>query len=152
MQNIILSQSHDNFRQLVLFVAFTAVFTLIFAHVAASMIKYYFVEDHFWFIEDILKEVVVPIIAAIISAGLCCWSIYSIAAQMVESDKVCRSTGKIAYYQLKKDGSLIVAEKKSDAPDWLADSVETKIISENKSTYQIQFKDQFARIEKKNVE
>lgn len=152
MQNIILSQSHDNFRQLVLCVALTAVLALLFAYVATSMIKYYFIEDHFYFIEDILKEVVAPIIAAIVSAGLCCWSIYSIAAQMVESDKVCRSTGKIAYYQLKKDGSLIAAEKKSDAPDWLADSVETKIISENKSTYQVQFKDRFARIEKKNVE
>ena len=152
MQNLILSQSHDNFRQLVLCVALTAVLTLLSACVATSMIKYYFIEDHFYFIEDILKEVVAPIIAAIVSAGLCCWSIYSIAAQMVESDKVCRSTGKIEYYQLKKDGSLIVAEKKSDAPDWLADNVETKIISENKSTYQVQFKDRFARIEKKNVE
>lgn len=152
MQNIILSQSHDNFRQLVLCVALTAVLTLLFVHVATSMIKYYFIEDHFYFIEDILKEVVAPIIAAIVSAGLCCWSIYSIAAQMVESDKVCQSTGKIAYYQLKKDGSLIVAEKKSDAPDWLVDEVDTKIVSENKTSYQVQFKDEFSRIQKKNVE
>ena len=80
MQNIILSQSHDNFRQLVLCVALTAVLALLFAYVATSMIKYDFIEDHFYFIEDILKEVVAPIIAAIVSAGLCCWSIYSIAA------------------------------------------------------------------------
>ena len=71
---------------------------------------------------------------------------------MVESDKVCRSTGKIEYYQLKKDGSLIVAEKKSNAPDWLVDEVETKIVSENKTSYQVQFKDEFVRIQKKNVE
>lgn len=80
------------------------------------------------------------------------WSIYSIAAQIVESDNVNRSTDKIAYYDLKKDGAVIRAEKKSDAPNWLADNVETKIISENKTSYQVQFKDEFARIQKKNVE
>lgn len=152
MQNIILSQSHDNFRQLFLCVALTAVLTLLFVYVATSMIKYDFIEDHFYFIEDILKEVVAPIIAAIVSAGLCFWSIYSIAAQIVESDNVNRSTDKIVYYDLKKDGAVIRAEKKSDAPSWLVDNVETKIISENKSTYQVQFKDEFARIQKKNVE
>jgi hypothetical protein len=99
-----------------------------------------------------LKDLALPIIGTIVSVGLCFWSIYSIAAQIVESDNVNRSTDKIAYYQLKKDGSLIVAEKKSNAPGWLVDNVETKIISENKSTYQVQFKDEFARIQKKNVE
>lgn len=152
MQNIILSQSHDNFRQLVLCVALTAVLTLLFAYVATSMIKYYFIEEHFYFIEDILKEVVAPIIAAIVSAGLCCWSVYSIAAQMVESDNVTRSSDKIAYYDMKKDGAVIRAEKKSDAPGWLVDEVETKIVSEDKTSYQVQFKDRFARIQKKNVE
>ena len=152
MQNIILSQSHDDFSRLVLCVVFTGILAWIFGYASLSLIEYYCNNHRCHFITDILKDLALPIIGTIVSAGLCCWSIYSIAAQMVESDKVCRSTGKIAYYQLKKDGSLIVAEKKSDAPDWLADNVETKIISENKSTYQVQFKDEFARIQKKNVE
>ena len=152
MQNIILSQSHDDFSRLVLCVVFTGILAWIFGYASLSLIEYYCNNHRCHFITDILKDLALPIIGTIVSAGLCCWSIYSIAAQMVEFDKVCRSTGKIAYYQLKKDGSLIVAEKKSDAPDWLADNVETKIISENKSTYQVQFKDEFARIQKKNVE
>lgn len=116
------------------------------------MIEYYCNNHRCHFITDILKDLALPIVGTIVSVGLCFWSIYSIAAQIVESDNVNRSTDKIAYYQLKKDGSLIVAEKKSNAPDWLADKVETKIISENKTSYQVQFKDEFARIQKKNVE
>ena len=116
------------------------------------MIEYYCNNHRCHFITDILKDLALPIIGTIVSVGLCFWSIYSIAAQIVESDNVNRSTDKIAYYQLKKDGSLIVAEKKSNAPDWLADKVETKIINENKTSYQVQFKDEFARIQKKNVE
>lgn len=151
MGHIILSQSHDDFSRLVLCVIFTGILIWIFGYASLSLIEYYCNNHRCHFITDILKDLALPIIGTIVSAGLCCWSIYSIAAQMVESDKVCRSTGKIAYYQLKKDGSLIVAEKKSDAPDWLADNVETKIISENKTSYQVQFKDEFARIQKKNV-
>lgn len=152
MQNIILSQSHDDFSRLVLCVIFTGILIWIFGYASLALIEYYCNNHRCHFITDILKDLALPIIGTIVSAGLCCWSIYSIAAQMVESDKVCRSTGKIAYYDLKKDGSLIVAEKKSDAPSWLVDEVETKIISENKTSYQVQFKDEFARIEKKNVE
>lgn len=62
-----------------------------------------------------------------------------------------QATGKIPDYDLTKDGVLIVAEKKSDAPDWLVDKVETKIISEDKTSYQVQFKDQYARINKKDL-
>lgn len=152
MQNIILSQSHDDFSRLVLCVIFTGILTWIFGYASLSLIEYYIRNRRCYFVRDILKDLALPIIGTIVSVGLCFWSIYSIAAQIVESDNVNRSTDKIAYYQLKKDGSLIVAEKKSNAPDWLADKVETKIISENKTSYQVQFKDEFARIQKKNVE
>ena len=152
MVHIILSQSHDDFSLLVLCVIFTGILTWIFGYTSLSLIEYYCNNHRCHFITDILKDLALPIIGTIVSVCLCFWSIYSIAAQMVESDKVCRSTGKIAYYQLKKDGSLIVAEKKSDAPDWLVDEVDTKIVSENKTSYQVQFKDEFVRIQKKNVE
>lgn len=62
-----------------------------------------------------------------------------------------QATGQIPYYNLKKDGVLIIAEKKSDAPDWLVDKVETKIISEDKTSYQVQFKDQYARSNKNDL-
>ena len=55
------------------------------------------------------------------------------------------------YYNLKKDGVLIIAEKKSDAPDWLVDKVETKIISEDETSYQVQFNDQYARVNKNDL-
>lgn len=152
MVHIILSQSHDDFSRFVLCVVFTGILAWIFGYASLSLIEYYCNNHRCHFITDILKDLALPIIGTIVSVGLCFWSIYSIAAQIVESDNVNRSTDKIAYYQLKKDGSLIVAEKKSNAPDWLADKVETKIISENKTSYQVQFKDEFARIQKKNVE
>lgn len=68
-----------------------------------------------------------------------------------EYNTVKQATNKVPYYNLKKDGVLIIAEKKSDAPDWLVDKVETKIISEDETSYQIQFKDQYARINKKDL-
>lgn len=55
------------------------------------------------------------------------------------------------YYTLKRDRSLIVASKKESAPDWLAEQVKVKIIDEDGSTYQVQFKDKFAEVDKKDV-
>ena len=152
MGHIILSQSHDDFSRLVLCVIFTGILIWIFGYASLSLIEYYCYNRHRYFITDILKDLALPIIGTIVSIGLCFWSIYSIAAQIVESDNVNRSTDKIAYYDLKKDGAVIRAEKKSDAPNWLVDEVETKIVSEDKTSYQVQFKDEFARIQKKNVE
>lgn len=152
MVHIILSQSHDDFSRLVLCVIFTGILTWIFGYASLSLIEYYCNNHRCHFITDILKDLALPIIGTIVSVGLCFWSIYSIAAQIVESDNVNRSTDKIAYYDLKKDEAVIRAEKKSDAPNWLVDEVETKIVSENKTSYQVQFKDEFARIQKKNVE
>lgn len=152
MRHIILSQSHDDFRRLVLCVIFTGILTWIFGYTSLSLIEYYSRNRRCYFVIDILKDVALPIIGTIVSVSLCFWSIYSIAAQMRESDNVTRSISKIAYYDLKKDGAVIRAEKKSDAPSWLVDEVDTKIVSENKTSYQVQFKDEFVRIQKKNVE
>lgn len=55
------------------------------------------------------------------------------------------------YYALKRDRSLIVASKKESAPDWLANQVKVKIIDEDGSTYQVQFEDKFAEVDKKDV-
>lgn len=68
-----------------------------------------------------------------------------------EYNIVKQATNKVPYYDIKKDGVLIIAKKKSDAPDWLVDKVETKIISEDETLYQVQFKDQYARINKKDL-
>lgn len=68
-----------------------------------------------------------------------------------EYNTVKQATSKVPYYNLKKDGVLIVAEKKSDAPEWLVDKVETKIISEDKTSYQVQFNEQYARVNKKDL-
>ena len=55
------------------------------------------------------------------------------------------------YYTLKRDRALIVASKKDSSPDWLAEQVKVKIIDEDGSTYQVQFKDKFAEVDKKDV-
>lgn len=55
------------------------------------------------------------------------------------------------YYDLKKDRSLIIASKKDSAPDWLAKQVKVRIINENGSTYQVQFDNKFAEIDKNDV-
>ena len=68
-----------------------------------------------------------------------------------EYNIVKQATSKAPYYNLKKDGVLIIAEKKSDAPDWLVDKVETKIISEDETSYQVQFNDQYARVNKNDL-
>lgn len=71
--------------------------------------------------------------------------------QQNEYNAVKQANSKVPYYELKKDGVLIVAEKKSDAPDWLVDKVETKIISEDETSYQVQFNEQYARINKNDL-
>lgn len=71
--------------------------------------------------------------------------------QQNQYNTVKQATSKVPYYDLKKDGVLIVAEKKSDAPDWLTDKVETKIISEDKTSYQVQFNNQYARVKKADL-
>lgn len=71
--------------------------------------------------------------------------------QQNEYNTVKQATSKVPYYDLKKDGVLIIAEKKSDAPDWLVDKVETKIISEDETSYQVQFNNQYARINKDDL-
>lgn len=68
-----------------------------------------------------------------------------------EYNTVKQATSEVPYYNLKKDGVLIVAEKKSDAPDWLVDKVETKIISEDETSYQVQFNNQYARVNKNDL-
>ena len=68
-----------------------------------------------------------------------------------EYNIVKQATNKVPYYDIKKDCVLIIAKKKSDAPDWLVDKVETKIISEDETSYQVQFKDQYARINKNDL-
>lgn len=55
------------------------------------------------------------------------------------------------YYDLKKNRSLIIATKKSSAPDWLAKNAKAKIIYEDEKSYQVQFKEMFAEVDKKDV-
>ena len=71
--------------------------------------------------------------------------------QQNEYNTVKQATSETPYYNLKKDGILIIAEKKSDAPEWLVDKVETKIISEDETSYQVQFNEQYARINKEDL-
>lgn len=100
--------------------------------------------------DDIVAGVCTVVLTVVLIIGAYT-SINRLQAQQNEYNSIKQATGKVPYYELKKDGALIIAEKKSDAPDWLTDKVETKIISENDTTYQVQFKNQYARIKKKDL-
>lgn len=53
------------------------------------------------------------------------------------------------YYQPIKDEALLHLKRKKSAPTYFPDQVTVKIISENDTSYQIQYKDTFDRIPKK---
>lgn len=53
------------------------------------------------------------------------------------------------YYQPVKDEALLHLKRKKSAPTYLTEQVTIKIISENDTSYQIQYKDTFDRIPKK---
>ena len=95
------------------------------------------------------------IVFAIVLTIISLWGAYAMIddsqKRYIQQDTISQANSKVPYYELKKDGALIIAEKKSDAPDWLTDKVETKIISEDDTTYQVQFKNQYARVKKKDL-
>lgn len=53
------------------------------------------------------------------------------------------------YYQPVKDEALLHLKRKKSAPTYLTGEVTVKIISENDTSYQIQYKNTFDRIPKK---
>lgn len=53
------------------------------------------------------------------------------------------------YYQITKDEALLHLKRKKSAPTYFPDQVTVKIISENDTSYQVQYKDTFDRIPKK---
>ena len=95
------------------------------------------------------------IVFSIVLTGVSLWGAYVMIEhsqkRYIQQDTIAQATSKVPYYDLKKDGILIITEKKSDAPVWLADKVETKIIGEDDTTYQVQFKEKYARIKKKDL-
>ena len=52
------------------------------------------------------------------------------------------------YYQPVKDEALLHLKRKKSAPTYFSDQVTVKIISENDTSYQVQYKDVFDRIPK----
>lgn len=148
MGNIIASQLDLNTEQ-----AFSGAVILCALSLLAAWATYAFFENGFekgFHSDDIIVSIfaIVMTIAFVVGA----YALISHSqTQQNEYDIIKQATGKIPDYDLTKDGVLIVAEKKSDAPDWLVDKVETKIISEDKTSYQVQFKDQYARINKKDL-
>ena len=53
------------------------------------------------------------------------------------------------YYQPVKDEALLHLKRKKSAPTYLTKQITAKIISENDTSYQVQYKDTFDRIPKK---
>lgn len=148
MGNIIASQLNLNTEQ-----AFQGAFVLCAFSLLAAWATYTFFKTGFK--EGFHKDDVAMGISAIGFTLMLIVGTYSIIdrtqTQQNEYNTVKRATSKVPYYNLKKDGVLIIAEKKSDTPDWLVDKVETKIISEDKTSYQVQFKDQYARVNKDDL-
>lgn len=148
MGNIIASQLNLNTDQ-----AFQGAFVLCALSLLATWATYAFFKTGFK--EGFHKDDIVvggcAIIFTIVLIGGAYMLIDQSQTKQNEYNTIKQATSKVPYYDIKKDGVLIIAEKKSDAPAWLIDKVETKIISEDKTSYQVQFKDQYARINKKDL-
>ena len=148
MGKIIISQSDIKVEQLPPGVLILCILTLLLTWLGYSYISNGFKNG---FKEGDLSMIVFAIVLTIISL----WGAYAMIddsqKRYIQQDTISQANSKVPYYELKKDGALIIAEKKSDAPDWLTDKVETKIISEDDTTYQVQFKNQYARVKKKDL-
>lgn len=148
MGNIIASQSHMNTQQ-----AFSGAVVMCALAWLCAWATYAFIKNGFkkgFHSDDVIMSIFAIVVTIAFFVGTTVL-VNNSQTQQNEYNTVKQATGKIPYYNLKKDGVLIVAEKKSDAPDWLVDKVETKIISENETSYQVQFKDQYARVNKNDL-
>lgn len=140
MNQIIISQSNIYLAGLMLAILVLAFFTL-----AAAFI----VSNEYRTIRSFnLSGIAVMIIMFTFTIYLLNWFV----KQGLENARFRNESDEVnTYYDLKKDRSLIIAQKKDSAPDWLANQVKVRIIDENGSTYQVQFNDKFAEIDKKDV-
>jgi hypothetical protein len=148
MGNIIASQLHMNTEQIFSGALVMCAISLLCAWATFTSIKNGFKKG--FHSDDITMNIfaIVITIAFVVGANVL---INNSQTQQNEYNTVKQATSKVPYYNIKKDGVLIIAEKKSDAPAWLIDKVETKIISEDETSYQVQFKDQYARVNKKDL-
>lgn len=148
MGKIITSQSHMNAEQFFSGAVIMCALALLSAWGLYSFIKNGFEKG---FHSD---DIIIGIFAIVITIAFVVGAYALIShsqTQQNEYDIIKQATGKIPDYDLTKDGVLIIAEKKSDAPNWLVDKVETKIINEDETSYQVQFNDQYARVNKKDL-
>ena len=143
MNQIIISQSNIYLAGLLLAMIVIGLFTFIFACVVYSEFK----KNNRFDFDSILTYVVLFLgAAAFFFVGA--WYLKQGTENLRFRTNLIRATD---YYTLKRDRALITAEKKESAPDWLAKQVKVKIIDEDESTYQVQFDDKFAEIDKKDV-
>lgn len=148
MGKIIMSQSNIEVEQLSSGVFILCILVLLLAWMSYSYISNGFKNG---FKEGDISMIVFSIVLTITSL----WGAYTLLdnsqKRYIQQGTIAQATSKVLYYNLKKDGILIVAEKEPDAPNWLVDTVETKIVSENETSYQVQFENQYARINKKDL-
>lgn len=148
MGKIIASQLHMNTEQ-----SISGAYIMCALAILSAWGLYAFIKNGFekgFHSDDIIVGIFAIVMTIAFVAGAYAFISHS-QTQQNEYDIIKQATSKVPYYNLKKDGVLIIAEKKSDTPDWLVDKVETKIISEDKTSYQVQFKDQYAHINKKDL-
>lgn len=148
MGKIIASQLHMNTEQSISGAYIMCAFAILSAWGLYAFIKNGFEKG---FHSD---DIIVGIFAIVITSAFVVGAYVLIShsqTQQNEYDIIKQATGKIPDYDLTKDGALIVATKKDDAPEWFVDKVETKIISENETSYQVQFENQYARVNKNDL-
>ena len=148
MGKIIASQLHMNTEQ-----SISGAYIMCALAILSAWGLYAFIKNGFekgFHSDDIIVGIFAIVMTIAFVAGAYAFISHS-QTQQNEYDIIKQATGKIPDYNLTKDGVLIVANKKDDAPAWLIDKVETKIISEDKVSYQVQFKDQYTRVNKKDL-
>lgn len=101
---------------------------IVLCAVLSACATYAFFENGFkknYHRDDIVAGVCTLVLTVVLIIGAYT-SINRLQAQQNEYNSIKQATGKVPYYELKKDGALIIAEKKSDAPDWLTTRLKPK--------------------------
>ena len=102
------------------------------------------------------------IVFSIVLTGVSLWGAYVMIEhsqkRYIQQDTIAQAHSKVPYYDLKKDGILIIADGKAikftlkdSKSEYLQKQAEARIIDEDSKTYQVQYKDTIDRVPKSAV-
>lgn len=118
---------------------------------AGATMCYYIIKDQFnqrrsnrdWI------TIILNAVAFVITSTAGVFFAYSMFLQSYQQEDLRNHDSLIKdYYVLHRDGKTIIADKKDSAPYWAAKRAIVQIIDEDEKSYQIKYKENYARISK----